>query len=83
MTMMGGPIDARRSPTPVNELATTNTRYEWFENNVIHDGAAELSRAPAAGCIRVFCSTPGFIAMNPERHVTSHWDFYQNLCEGD
>ncbi|RZA25932.1 MAG: polyhydroxyalkanoate depolymerase, partial [Proteobacteria bacterium] len=31
MTMMGGPIDARKSPTSVNNLAM-NKSYEWFEN---------------------------------------------------
>jgi poly(3-hydroxybutyrate) depolymerase len=30
MTMMGGPIDARKSPTSVNNLAT-NKSFEWFE----------------------------------------------------
>jgi poly(3-hydroxybutyrate) depolymerase len=25
----------------------------------------------------------GFIAMNPERHMMSHWDFYQDLIKGD
>ncbi|MDE2275423.1 MAG: polyhydroxyalkanoate depolymerase, partial [Burkholderiales bacterium] len=35
MTMMGGPIDARRSPTSVNSLAMQRS-YSWFENNVIH-----------------------------------------------
>ena len=34
MTMMGGPIDASRSPTAVNNLAT-NKSFSWFENNVI------------------------------------------------
>jgi len=35
LVMMGGPIDARRSPTAVNNLATRNP-LSWFENNVIH-----------------------------------------------
>ncbi|NBF18588.1 polyhydroxyalkanoate depolymerase, partial [Pseudomonas sp. Fl4BN2] len=35
MTMMGGPIDARKSPTAVNSLAT-NKAHSWFENNVIY-----------------------------------------------
>ncbi|MDP1953179.1 MAG: polyhydroxyalkanoate depolymerase, partial [Polaromonas sp.] len=35
MTMMGGPIDARKSPTAVNNLAM-NKSFEWFENNVIY-----------------------------------------------
>ena len=34
MTMMGGPIDASKSPTAVNNLAM-NKSFEWFENNVI------------------------------------------------
>ncbi|RZI71070.1 MAG: polyhydroxyalkanoate depolymerase, partial [Rubrivivax sp.] len=35
MVMMGGPIDARKSPTAVNNLAM-NKSFEWFENNVIY-----------------------------------------------
>ena len=35
MVMMGGPIDARKSPTAVNNLAM-NKSHEWFENNEIH-----------------------------------------------
>src|SRR6185312_1256577 len=35
MTMMGGPIDARKSPTAVNNLAM-NRSFSWFENNVIY-----------------------------------------------
>ncbi|WJM85538.1 hypothetical protein QUF31_21630 [Dickeya chrysanthemi] len=35
LVMMGGPIDARRSPTQVNNLATENG-IEWFQNNLIH-----------------------------------------------
>jgi poly(3-hydroxybutyrate) depolymerase len=46
LTMMGGPIDARRSPTAVNNLAM-NKSYSWFENNVIY-----------AACTRASCSTP-------------------------
>src|SRR6188474_218157 len=34
MVMMGGPIDARKSPTAVNNLATRKP-YSWFEQNVI------------------------------------------------
>ena len=35
MTMMGGPIDARKSPTAVNNLAMTKS-HSWFEKNVIY-----------------------------------------------
>ena len=81
MTMMGGPIDARKSPTSVNNLAT-NKPYEWFENNVIHSVPASF---PGAGR-RVypgFLQYTGFVAMNPDRHATSHYDYFKNLIKGD
>ncbi|GHC07307.1 esterase [Thermomonas carbonis] len=81
MTMMGGPIDTRESPTSVNNLATRQP-LSWFENNVIHNVPANY---PGHGR-RVypgFLQHMGFVAMNPERHQTSHWDFYQDLLKGD
>ena len=55
MTMMGGPIDARRSPTAVNNLAM-NRSYEWFENNVIYR-VPDNFPALAGVCTQAFCST--------------------------
>jgi poly(3-hydroxybutyrate) depolymerase len=81
MTMMGGPIDTRRSPTRVNDLATTQP-MSWFETHVIHDVPPNY---PGAGR-RVypgFLQHAGFVAMNPSRHFTSHWDFYLDLLRGD
>ncbi|HMN20794.1 MAG TPA: polyhydroxyalkanoate depolymerase [Ottowia sp.] len=81
MTMMGGPIDARRSPTQVNDLATKRS-HQWFENNVIYRVPHNF---PGAGR-RVypgFLQHSGFVAMNPDRHATSHWDYFQNLIRGD
>ena len=81
MTMMGGPIDARKSPTAVNSLAMTKS-YEWFEHNVIYNVPANH---PGAGR-RVypgFLQHAGFVAMNPDRHMKSHWDFFQDLIKGD
>lgn len=81
MTMMGGPIDARESPTTVNMLASRRS-YEWFENNVIY---RVPSNFPGAGR-RVypgFLQHTGFIAMNPDRHVSSHYDYFQDLIKGD
>lgn len=81
MTMMGGPIDSRRSPTQVNALAKRKD-YSWFENNVIF-------KVPSAypGYLRRvypgFLQHAGFVAMNPDRHVNSHWDYYLDLIKGD
>lgn len=81
MTMMGGPIDPRRSPTQVNSLATTKPLY-WFRNNVIHEVPPNY---PGHGrkVYPGFLQHAGFIAMNPGRHFQSHWDFYQDLLRGD
>ena len=81
MTMMGGPIDTRKSPTEVNNLATTR-KFDWFENTVIQ---VVPTKYPGAGR-RVypgFLQHAGFVAMNPDKHMTSHWDFYKDLLRGD
>lgn len=81
LILMGGPIDARESPTQVNRLATTKS-YSWFENNVI---TRVPVRYPGAGraVYPGFLQHTGFIAMNPDRHMQSHYDFYLSLLEGD
>ncbi|MGB7184684.1 MAG: polyhydroxyalkanoate depolymerase [Burkholderiaceae bacterium] len=81
MTMMGGPIDTRKSPTEVNDLASDRP-YEWFENTVIY---SVPSTYPGAGR-RVypgFLQHAGFVSMNTDRHISSHWDFYLDLVRGD
>ena len=81
MTMMGGPIDARRSPTAVNNLAQKKP-LSWFQQNVIH-------RVPPKypGYMRRvypgFLQHMGFVAMNPDRHLVAHWDYYHHLVQGD
>jgi poly(3-hydroxybutyrate) depolymerase len=81
MIMMGGPIDARRSPTAVNNLAMRKP-HSWFKSNVIQ-------RVPAKypGFMRQvypgFLQHLGFVAMNPSRHADAHRDFYNHLIEGD
>jgi poly(3-hydroxybutyrate) depolymerase len=81
MTMMGGPIDARKSPTTVNNLAMTKS-HEWFENNVVYRVPGNY---PGVGR-RVypgFLQHTGFIAMNPERHLRSHYDYFMDLMRGE
>ncbi len=81
LVMMGGPTDTRESPTAVNTLATTKP-LSWFSSNVIHTVPQDY---PGHGR-RVypgFLQHTGFVAMNPERHFMSHWDFYGSLVQGD
>jgi poly(3-hydroxybutyrate) depolymerase len=81
MTMMGGPIDPRKSPTAVNDLAIEKP-YSWFENTVIY---AVPGNYPGFGrkVYPGFLQHAGFIAMNPGRHAQSHREFYQHLVRGD
>ncbi|HYR24853.1 MAG TPA: polyhydroxyalkanoate depolymerase [Aquabacterium sp.] len=81
MTMMGGPIDARKSPTAVNNLAM-NKSHSWFEHNVIY---RVPSNFPGAGrkVYPGFLQHTGFVAMNPDHHAKSHYDYFQHLIKGD
>jgi poly(3-hydroxybutyrate) depolymerase len=81
MTMMGGPIDARKSPTAVNNLAM-NRSYEWFENNVIYRVPQNYPGAQRE-VYPGFLQHTGFVAMNPDRHATAHYDYFLDLVRGD
>ena len=81
MVMMGGPIDARRSPTAVNNLAMKKP-HSWFEHNVIHRVPPKYpgyTRRVYPG----FLQHLGFVAMNPHRHLIAHWDYFNHLMVGD
>ncbi|MCU0868408.1 MAG: polyhydroxyalkanoate depolymerase [Burkholderiales bacterium] len=81
MTMMGGPIDTRRSPTSVNNFATGRP-LAWFESRVISRVPA---RYPGFGR-RVypgFLQHLSFILMNADRHIEAHREFFNHLVEGD
>ncbi|HMM75311.1 MAG TPA: polyhydroxyalkanoate depolymerase [Gammaproteobacteria bacterium] len=81
MTIMGSPIDTRKSPTEPNRLATTRS-LEWFERNVIMPVPF-----PHAGCMRRvypgFLQLTGFMTMNLDRHMDAHQRLYQSLVKGD
>lgn len=81
MTLMGGPIDTRRSPTKVNLLAQQRGSA-WFRKNCIH--AVPLGY-PGAGrnVYPGFLQLAGFMAMNIDRHVTAQFDMFNHLVEGD
>ena len=81
MTMMGGPIDARRSPTAVNNLAM-NKSHNWFETNVIYRVPPNYPGAGRA-VYPGFLQHSGFVAMNPDRHLQSHYDYFRHLIAGD
>lgn len=81
MTLMGGPIDTRCAPTEVNRYAKTRS-LRWFDTHVI-------TRVPLKypGYMRRvypgFLQHAGFVAMNSDRHLQAHVDFYNHLVKGD
>ena len=81
MTLMGGPIDTRRSPTAVNQLAQKRGT-EWFRRNCI-----VTVPFPYPGVGREvypgFLQLSGFMAMNFDKHVNAHVEMFNHLVEGD
>ncbi len=81
LTMMGGPIDTRCSPTTVNNLAMERP-IEWFRHSVIatvpmnHRGAG---RKVYPG----FLQLAGFMSMNLGSHMMSHYEMFKHLTIGD
>ncbi|MCB1747624.1 MAG: polyhydroxyalkanoate depolymerase [Gammaproteobacteria bacterium] len=81
VTIMGSPIDTRRSPTEPNHLAKTRP-LTWFENNVI-----TYVPFPHTGAMRRvypgFLQLTGFMTMNLDRHLDAHKNLFQHLVAGD
>jgi poly(3-hydroxybutyrate) depolymerase len=81
MILMGGPIDTRESPTAVNLLAEERG-IAWFRRNCI-----TRVPFPYPGMMREvypgFLQLSGFMAMNLDRHITAHWDYYRHLVQNN
>jgi poly(3-hydroxybutyrate) depolymerase len=59
-----------------------NKSHSWFENNVIYrvpDNFPGAGRRVYPG----FLQHTGFVAMNPDRHLKSHYDYFKDLIKGD
>ena len=81
MTLMGGPVDTRRSPTAVNQLAEKRGS-QWFRENCIFPVPYPY---PGFGrnVYPGFLQLSGFMAMNIDRHVDAHLEMYNHLVKGD
>ena len=81
MSLLGGPIDTRESPTVVNQLANERP-LAWFADTLIE-------RVPlryAGGGRRVypgFVQLMAFMSMNMERHCEQFRRFYQHLADAE
>jgi poly(3-hydroxybutyrate) depolymerase len=81
LTMLGGPVDARRNPTAVNQLATDHP-LAWFERNLIHrvpHGFAGRGRAVYPG----FLQLSAFVQMNPMRHAQAYGAYWLDHVRGN
>jgi poly(3-hydroxybutyrate) depolymerase len=81
MSLAGGPIDTRRSPTIVNQLAQQRGT-DWFRRNVITQvpwPSPGFGRSVYPG----FLQLSGFMTMNLDRHMNAHKDLFFHLVRGD
>lgn len=81
ITLAGGPVDTRVSPTAVNHLAEEKgTR--WFRDNVI--SVVPWSNPGAGRAVYPgFLQLTGFMTMNLDRHMNAHADLFRHLVDGD
>src|SRR6185312_15882486 len=80
LTLMGGPIDTRLSPTVPNDLAMRNSMM-WFRQNVI----SSVPFTYPGAMRRVypgFVQLTSFITMNLDRHVNAHVRQFEHLIRG-
>jgi poly(3-hydroxybutyrate) depolymerase len=81
LTMMGGPIDTRESPTSVNDLAMQRP-IEWFRQSVI--ATVPLNYKGAGRRVYPgFLQLSGFMSMNLGSHMMSHYEMFKHLVVGD
>ena len=81
LTMMGGPIDTRQSPTTVNDLAMQRP-IEWFKHTVI--ATVPMNYAGAGRRVYPgFLQLAGFMSMNLSDHMMSHYEMFKHLTIGD
>lgn len=81
LTMMGGPIDTRKSPTTVNDLAMERP-LSWFQQTVI--ATVPFSYAGAGRKVYPgFLQLASFMSMNLGSHMMSHFEMFKHLNAGD
>ena len=81
MSLLGGPIDTRISPTEVNKFADSKD-FSWFEDNVIctvPDNYAGAGQRVYPGFIQL----GSFLSMNLDNHVSKNVTFFGDLVKGD
>ncbi len=81
LTMMGGPIDTRESPTSVNDHAMKRP-IAWFRQSVIAT-VPKNYRGAGRKVYPGFMQLSAFMSMNLQSHMMSHYEMYKHLTAGD
>ncbi|HRI72735.1 MAG TPA: polyhydroxyalkanoate depolymerase, partial [Polyangium sp.] len=81
LTLMGGPVDARKSPTEVNKLATDHP-YEWFAKNMIHQVPGPY-KGKGRRVYPGFFQLAAFVMMNPKNHFKAYWNYWIDAHKGE
>jgi len=81
LTVMGGPIDTRLSPTDVNDFAAGKD-LKWFEDKVIMTVPKDFAGA-GQRVYPGFIQLSGFLSMNPDSHAKKYYKFFTDLVKGD
>lgn len=81
LTMMGGPIDTRASPTSVNAMAVQRP-LAWFRHNLVTTVPLQY---PGGGrkVYPGFLQLTSFMSMNLGNHIMSHYEMFKHLVVGD
>lgn len=80
VTLMGGPIDTRETPTVVNEYAMKHD-INWFKANVL-DVVPYTLKGAGRLVYPGFLQHAGFLSMNLKKHNQAHIDFFNHMIQG-
>ncbi|WP_346778354.1 polyhydroxyalkanoate depolymerase [Paraburkholderia sp. Tr-20389] len=81
ISLIGGPIDTRISPTVIDRFATSHT-LTWFRDHVI-DVVPPLYRGAGRRVYPGFIQQGAIFAAHPERHVRLESAYWTNWLTGD
>jgi len=81
MTLMGGPVDTRESPTKVNALAMER-KLQWFSTALIHQ-VPQHYKGAGRKVYPGFIQLSGFMGMNLDRHFDAHVKLFHDLVKDD
>jgi len=81
ITLMGGPIDTRYTPTEVNKFARAKS-IDWFYENIVGH-VPYYHRGSLRPVVPGFILLAGFIHLNLEKHLNAPYSLFEMLVKGD